>query len=66
MGAYKPRKITIRQNRYDNWYGYISGKLAAGFLSDPFATQQEKAESWKAEMERIEAARAAKTNTTTP
>ena len=59
MRAYKARKIAVRQNVWDNWNGYISGRKAATFLNCPQATAQEKAVAWKVEMERLETERAA-------
>jgi hypothetical protein len=29
----KAPKITIRQNRWDNWYGYVSGRRMVAFMN---------------------------------
>ena len=39
-------KRTIKQNRYDNWYGYVGGKLAEAFCNDGERTQEENAHRW--------------------
>lgn len=44
-----PNKMRIRQNVYDNWYGYVSGRKVIGFMNTPTETQRQMAERWLAE-----------------
>jgi len=39
-------KRRIRQNRYDNWYGYEGGRKVASFFNDAQGTQEEHANRW--------------------
>jgi hypothetical protein len=45
----KQPKVTIRENVWGNWYGYISGRRVEQFFNTPFATQQQNAEKWQAD-----------------
>jgi len=44
-----PRKIAIRQNIWDNWYGYVGGKKVIAFGNDPYGSQEQHAKEWKEE-----------------
>jgi hypothetical protein len=39
-------KRRIRQNRYDNWYGYEGSKRVIAFFNDSQGTQEEHARDW--------------------
>lgn len=42
-------KITIRQNRWDNWYGYRGGKRAIMFTNSSTETAEQAARRWERE-----------------
>jgi hypothetical protein len=51
--AAKPR---IRQNRYDNWYGYMGTRRVEAFGSTPTDSAEENAKAWLASVLRVEQA----------
>lgn len=42
-------KRTVRQNRYDNWYGYEGGKRVIAFGNSKEFTAEQAAQQWQAE-----------------
>lgn len=44
-------KITIKQNKYDNWYGYEGGRKIIAFANDSQGTQEEHAQAWLTQKE---------------
>ena len=46
-------KVEIRQNKWDNWHGYVNGRVVASFFTDIHGTQHEKAIKWQANMARV-------------
>jgi DnaJ-class molecular chaperone len=45
-------RVSIRQNRYDNWYGYVGGRRVEQFFASSGETQQQAAERWLSQRER--------------
>ena len=43
-----PGKRTIRQNRYDNWYGYLGGRRVRAFGASTTETPAQMAARWQA------------------
>jgi len=41
-------KFSIRQNVWDNWYGYKSGRRVIGFVNTPTETMEQQAQRWLA------------------
>lgn len=49
-GLTKEKKISIRKNRYGNWYGYIGGKRVIAFTNiTPGRGMEQAAKEWLAE-----------------
>jgi hypothetical protein len=44
-------KVTVRENLYGNWYGYIGGKRAEMFYNSSFESQEMMAQRWQRETE---------------
>jgi hypothetical protein len=47
----KPR---IRQNRFDNWYGYLGNRRVEAFGNSTTASAEENAKAWLAKRTRIQ------------
>jgi hypothetical protein len=39
-------KARIRQNRYDNWYGYVGQRRVEAFGNTPTGSAEENAKAW--------------------
>ena len=39
-------KPSIKQNAWDNWYGYIGNRKVASFFNTPTETQEQQAKRW--------------------
>lgn len=42
-------KFRIRQNVWDNWYGYAGRQRVIAFTNGPYETMKQAAERWLAE-----------------
>jgi hypothetical protein len=43
----------IKQNVWDNWYGYEGGRRVIAFANDPFRTSEQSAEEWLNDATRV-------------
>jgi len=49
-------KARIRQNRFDNWYGYVGTRRVEAFGNSPTGSAEENAKAWLEGMGRVDQA----------